>query len=69
MKKYLTESEYSCWQKYVQAVSLFCSRNITHRNVNIADVLINDFCLKFEEYKAQKRALRIFIFIATCLNQ
>ena len=55
MKKYLTESEYSCWQKYVQAVSLFCSRIITHRNVDIADELIHGFCLKFEElYGSEK---------------
>lgn len=49
MKRYLTESKYLCWQKYVQAVSLFCSRMITHNNVTIADKLIHEFCLQFEE--------------------
>ena len=55
MKRYLTESEYLCWQKYVQAVSLFCSRMITHNNVTIADKLIHEFCLQFEElYGSEK---------------
>ena len=55
MKRYLTESEYLCWPKYVQAISLFCSRMITHNNVTIANKLIHEFCLQFEElYGSEK---------------
>ena len=49
MKNYLSENEYLCWQKFVHAVFLFCSRVITYANVDLADRLVLEFCLMFKE--------------------
>ena len=48
MKNFLESDEYFCWQSYVSAVSLFCSRAITKTGIELADKLIHKFCCLFE---------------------
>ena len=48
MKNFLESDEYFCWQSYVSAVSLFCSRAITKTGIELADKLIHKFCCLFK---------------------
>ena len=54
LKGILPHSHYNCWQLYVKACHLICSRSISTKQVKDADMLLNEFCVTFERLYGKK---------------
>ena len=48
LKDILPREHYNCWHLYVRACHLLCRRQISVREVQDADTLLNSFCVTFE---------------------
>ena len=48
LKDILPYSHYNCWQLFVKACHLLCRRTITSKEISDADMLLNEYCLTFE---------------------
>ena len=48
MYKILNESQLECWRPFVLACRLLCQKSISEMDVNVADVLLTQFCQRVE---------------------
>ena len=49
LKEFLPQRDYNCWLLFVKACALMCRRSITLQQLDDADALLIEFCLKFEQ--------------------
>ena len=59
----LPEEHLECWRKFVLACRRLCSRYISEGNAKVADIMMTDFCKKFENLYGSTLSHQICIFM------
>ena len=54
-QRYIATFHYNCWQLFVKACHILCQRTITTKEISDTDMLLNEFCLMFENMYGKER--------------